>query len=1168
VKHAKKSQDHVSSFSARLSGAVGLVFVMGFLVAASASATYEQVDTFATEGEDRQLVNTTGMAVNFSGAGGVPAGTVYAVAGNRVLRYSAKGQFREAWGWQVAEPSSVKDEFQRCGPDGEAAHPHCSIHGSASTGGEGVGQLSEPSGVAVDQSTGNVYVLNNAREHNLIQVFTADGSQLLTAYGDGGVVGETFDEGPEKIHGSNANGITVDSAGVVYVYDHKVATEATPEENRIMVFEPQSPGDYQHYVYAGRSRDIVNPQGSRLAIDSAGNLYVAGGAAIYEFSPAEPVAPVCEYQLPIGGIQAMTVNSQDGEVFYYSYKDKKIHQLAACNSQGEFVETTSSGTTPKTAGIVAMAFDPVLAYEASRPAGALYAADASEAEGRMGLGFIFAPAEVRSPSVDSESFSAAGFSSVTLRAQINPRGSETRYAFQYITDAAYQANEPSERFAGADEAPLGGASLGSGQVALSAAVALVGLAPDTEYRYRAIAASHCEPDDEMALCEDAGPAQVFRTFPVEAPRLPDNRVYELVSPPQKHGGEVIPAEPSTGSCDSECKPAAQAADRFPMQSAPDGEAVVYEGFPFSFTDGAARFNEYLSRRTSSGWQTTALSPALQSSGTQGYKAFNAELTRGLLYQVSPALTQDAPSEYANLYIQPSITPGELTPLLHSEPPNRLPGDSFKSTYAGASADFSRIFFEANDALTEATSFTPEAVDGGVSKSNLYEWIEGQLHLVNVLPGNTETMPGAFFGSGEQLDENQTADFSHTISMDGSRVFWSSEDGQVYVRENGESTRAIPDPGKFLTASADGSKVLLSNGHLYDLEAEATSDLSEGKGGFQGIIGQSEGLSSIYFVDTAVLTGGEENDQGAKAQAEQNNLYAWNEGASAFVATLISGDNEFEGRSGDWKASPSKRTAEASPGGRWVAFLSRAPLTGYDNTGPSCVHQGAHYVGGSCQEAFLYDSALGRLICVSCDPSGERPLGESHLRLINDAEGSLPQPRYLTDEGRLYFDSRDSLTPFDTNDGVEDVYQYEPKGIGSCKREGGCVSLISAGHEPIDSNFLAADESGKNVFFTSRDQLVLKDRDDLIDLYVAREGGGIAAETEAVKPPCQGEACVPALAPPNDPTPGSSTFEGAGNVDEKKAAKKKKHKKKRKHAKKHSHKRSHGRAANNNRGGAK
>ena len=549
-------------------------------------------------------------------------------------------------------------------------------------------------------------------------------------------------------------------------------------------------------------------------------------------------------------------------------------------------------------------------------------------------------------------------------------------------------------------------------------------------------------------------------------------------------------------------------------------------------------------------------------------AFSSDLTHGLLYQVAPTLNPEAPTEYANLYGQDTANPLVVSPLVGSEPPNRST-EAFTLTYAGASADFSRIFFEANDALTEETPFAPQAADGGAEKHNLYEWSEGRLALVNVLPGNTETLPGAAFGARE--GQYVKATLFHAISADGSRVFWSDESGQLYVRVNGETTMALPEPGKFLAASADGSKVLLDNGHLHALgDEEPTVDLTQGKGGFEGILGQSEDLSHIYFVDTAVLDE-TPSGQGAAAQAGKDNLYSWSEGVTAFVATLLPEDNAAGGGVGDWVPPAVSRTAEASPNGRWVAFLSRAQLTGYDNSGPST---GACRINpltppiGPCVEAFLYDSRSGKLICAACNPSEVRPFGPSALALIHDAEGSMPQPRYLSDSGRLFFDSQDSLSPSDTNNGVEDVYEYEPEGVGTCGRQGGCVSLISAGHEPVDSNFLAADPSGKNVFFTTRDQLTLRDHDELVDVYDAREGGGIPSETEASRGECQGEACQAQVSAPNDPTPGSSTFEGAGNVDEKKPAKKKAHKKK--HAKKHKAKKksAHKRAANNNRRGAK
>ena len=39
-------------------------------------------------------------------------------------------------------------------------------------------------------------------------------------------------------------------------------------------------------------------------------------------------------------------------------------------------------------------------------------------------------------------------------------------------------------------------------------------------------------------------------------------------------------------------------------------------------------------------------------------------------------------------------------------------------------------------------------------------------------------------------------------------------------------------------------------------------------------------------------------------------------------------------------------------------------------------------------------------------------------------------RYLSNSGRLFFDSADALVPQDVN-GKEDVYEYEPPGEGSC-----------------------------------------------------------------------------------------------------------------------------------------
>src|SRR6185436_6050562 len=162
-----------------------------------------------------------------------------------------------------------------------------------------------------------------------------------------------------------------------------------------------------------------------------------------------------------------------------------------------------------------------------------------------------------------------------------------------------------------------------------------------------------------------------------------------------------------------------------------------------------------------------------------------------------------------------------------------------------------------------------------------------------------------------------------------------------------------------------------------------------------------------------------------------------------------------------------RTAEASPAGRWLAFLSRAQLSDQGNTGlctfvPASPTEPNHYVPGPCREVFLYDSVSDELRCPSCNRSSAQALGPSVLRRTH-AAATVPQARYLLDSGRLYFDSQDSLVPADTNEGVEDVYEYEPQGVGSCERDEGCVSLLSAGTGSVDSNMVTIDETGANVF---------------------------------------------------------------------------------------------------------
>ncbi len=464
----------------RLSACLGAVaaalFCLGLFTASPASATYEQVGTFAgTPGElhppgfendqlwpeEVQVGGLGGMAVNRTGAGGVTAGTLYAATltgGVRVARYNPDGSFSESWTFE-GSPSPQ----ERCGPEGDSAHPICKSRPSGSES-----QVD----IEVDQSTGYVYVFGgrtNVVGSKRIHVYSADGSELIAEFGDQADMSESIGASPAKLHQPSAYGgsMALDAAGNVYLFDY---SQLENFYHRVMEFTPQSPGDYEHYVYAGQGHDVwagslgETPFVASLVFDGAGALYASGEEYVAKLDPSQPTAPaLCEFEFPKGGIQSMTVNPASGEVFFYTTKGQEIHQLAPCE-EGKFAEAGAFAFAPERRYIAAMAFDPDRQLEAGRTAGVLYGGAPSgeggntkkEGEvtlGESALGYVFSSPLELAPEALSQAASHVTPTTADLGAQVNPRGALTRYIFQYETETEYEANEPTERFAGAAEAP-------------------------------------------------------------------------------------------------------------------------------------------------------------------------------------------------------------------------------------------------------------------------------------------------------------------------------------------------------------------------------------------------------------------------------------------------------------------------------------------------------------------------------------------------------------------------------------------------------------------------------------------------------------------------------------------------------------------------------------------
>ena len=201
------------------------------------------------------------------------------------------------------------------------------------------------------------------------------------------------------------------------------------------------------------------------------------------------------------------------------------------------------------------------------------------------------------------------------------------------------------------------------------------------------------------------------------------------------------------------------------------------------------------------------------------------------------------------------------------------------------------------------------------------------------------------------------------------------------------------------------------------------------------------------------------------------------------------------------------------------------MTGYDNQG--------------LEEVYLYEAQSGKLMCVSCNPTGEAPVPTNAATVVEAEQAreghvgaQLPisvqatyQPRWISEDGsRVFFNSAQPLVPQATN-GWLDVYEWERDGTGSCRQSQGCIYLLSSGSDPGNSYLLDASANGNDVFIITAAQLVAQDRNDLHNVYDVRVGG----VRPGVAPACSGTGCqgVPP-APPIFATPASVTFDGVGN----------------------------------------
>jgi hypothetical protein len=784
------------------------------------------------------------------------------------------------------------------------------------------------------------------------------------------------------------------------------------------------------------------------------------------------------------------------------------------------------------------------------------------------------------PTIESTSTLAVSATDATLQAELDPQGQPTTYHFEYDT-TPYNEDEPPH---GATTPTL---PAGAGETAISRTVQIQGLTPSTIYHYRLVA--------ENSLGTNQGPDHTLTTQPaLSGSPLPDGRAWEMVSPPQKSGAGILGIAETPGGvlqASANGTGLAYVADSSFGQEAPGNRSFQRSQFlAFRGVNGWSTKDVTTPREDVVG---------VIVGNTEGYKAFSQDLSVGAVQPrgvtpLSPLATEATP------YLR--LANGEFTPLVDSldVPPEtvfdgKVGSDGLVSNepeIEGGSADLRSVVIASCSKLTE------DAINScGKGVKSLYVWREGALRLASILPNGkpAASLTGGFadLGAGYPMKR-------HAVSDDGTRLaFTAVNDLYLHDVTLGKTVQLdLPEPGaaggaggaRFEDMSADGSKVFFTDmarlakssnadgvhPDLYMCEMVmqgesltcALKDLSVARnaGEAGAVLGSSLGTDSsgsyAYFVaNGSLVPGGTQGDCNSDGGAGTGTcgLYMYDTVAGTIkqVATLSDADYL------DWAGgsnNASQLTARVSLNGRFLAFMSQRSLTGYDNRDAVS--------GQPDQEVYLYDrlgdGGEGKLVCASCDPTGARPHG---VEIVTDAHSllnqqgiwgggtwlaaaipgwtsfalaeSLNQSRYLSDSGRLFFNSADVLVPRDSN-GTVDVYEYEPpQGEGqpasnNCTvpsptyspTSGGCVDLVSSGTSAEESVFLDASESGDDVFLLTAAQLAPGDFDTADDIYDARVGGVVV---EPVKPPaCEGDACQNPVSAPEDPTPGSLTFKGPGN----------------------------------------
>ncbi len=566
---------------------------------------------------------------------------------------------------------------------------------------------------------------------------------------------------------------------------------------------------------------------------------------------------------------------------------------------------------------------------------------------------------------------------------------------------------------------------------------------------------------------------------VEAASLPDGRAYEQISPIDKYGYGV----------------GGNLRNQIDLVVSPDGNRIFYRNnFPIPPTEGGSE-TFIAAERGGSGWINQGIGP------TPGTNMLGLGLPGAA---ANPTIV--APDALTTVYYNWTTAPtgsiwisradGSRQLIKHS-PLAAMEDSAFDDRYPLArtiSDDGKHVVVESSE------RFGPGADVPGTTRL-LYEWIDdgaaGTWRLVN----RSNDDPDAIVGSGDATIGGvglieRTGQFG---TEGGNRI---SNDGQVIFFQS-------PGPPSYLEVGG-GLFARIGGAHTVELSTPAPGHTPSGPVGVRYLHAAEDGGVVYFYADTDLVDGAPSTGGVYRRDVTDGSVPEFLLATTGDMPTLISSP---KGDTAIVKANHDLYFVDAS-GAVETLFTDTFSSTELSLEGCSTadVTPDGRYFVFTKNGIFRYDTLTGDL-----DTIIDQNNLDSMLTATSCSQMTTRR-RVMSDDGKtVVFASLAALVPEDSND-ESDVYRW---------KEGSGIALISPGVGSSSDN-QAMDPSGQNIYFTTKNPLLIQDGDREADVYTARVGGGFPTSPPAKS--CDGDSCQGDRAlSPIGPAYGSAGFRGSGNV---------------------------------------